>query len=234
MLNVEGINTFRGELHILWDVSLKVEKGEIVTVIGPNGAGKTTLLHSIIGLINPRDGSIKFMGHRLDNLPIHKIVNLGISLVPEGRRLFPKFSVSDNLYLAALTPLAKERKSHSLEFVFELFPILKERKNQLASSLSGGEQQMLAIARGLMSNPNLLMLDEPSQGLAPKIMLDLFETIAKIKEEGITVLLVEQNVYMALDVADRGYLLENGKIVLEDDAGNLSKNEHIKKFYLGL
>ncbi len=234
MLVVKGINVFYGDLQALWDVSFKVNKGEMVALVGSNGAGKTTTLKTISGLLNPRPGAISFLDKRIDKLPPHKIVELGIAHVPEGRGLFPLMTVIENLKIGAFTPQAWRKMDETLEWIFQLFPILKERKNQLAGTLSGGEQQMLAIGRGLMSRPKLLMLDEPSLGLAPKIVLSLFKLIEEINKEGVTILLVEQNVRQALELVDRGYVLETGKIVLEGRGKELIENEHVKKAYLGI
>lgn len=234
MLDVEGINAFYGGLQVLWNVSLKISPRETVALVGANGSGKTTLLNSIMGLVELRGGRVKFMDRRIDNLATDEIARFGISLVPEGRKLFPRLSVADNLELAVATDTAKKGRKESLDFVFELFPLLKERKKQLAGTLSGGEQQMLAIGRGLMSKPALIMLDEPSLGLAPKTTLGLFEALNKIKEKDISMLLVEQNAYIALQSACRGYLIENGRIVLEDDAKRLLENQHVKTSYLGI
>jgi len=234
MLEVKRINVYYGDLQALWDVSFEVNKGEIVTIVGSNGAGKTTTLRTISGLLRPKPGEISFMGERIDRLPPHKIVEKGIAHIPEGRRLFPYMTVLENLELGAYTREAREKKDDTLEWVYQLFPKLKERRSQLAGTLSGGEQQMLAIGRALMSRPKLLMSDEPSLGLAPKLVLLVFEMLKKINEEGITILLVEQNVRHALELADRGYVLETGKIVLEGDSRELLANEHVKKAYLGM
>jgi len=234
LLTVDKINVFYGDAQALWNVGFKVDKGEIVTIVGSNGAGKTTTLKAISGLLHPNSGVINFLGSRIDNLLPHHIIDLGIAQIPEGRRLFPYMNVLENLEMGAYTRRAREKKKDTLEWVYQLFPILKERKNQLAGTLSGGEQQMLAIGRGLMSRPQLLMLDEPSLGLAPKLVLTVFETVKKINEEGVTVLLVEQNVRHALELANRGYTLETGRIVLEGEGKKLIANEHIKKTYLGL
>jgi len=234
LLSVDEINVFYGDLQALWDVSFKVDKGDIVGIVGSNGAGKTTALRAISGLVRPRTGSIQFLGQDLARIPPHRIVELGVAHIPEGRRLFPVYSVMDNLKMGAYTRKQIEKKDETLEWVFELFPILKERRNQQAGTLSGGEQQMLAIGRGLMSRPKLLMLDEPSLGLAPKVVLALFDLITKINEGGITVLLVEQNVRHALQLADRAYVLETGRTVLEGKGEELMDNEHVKKAYLGM
>lgn len=234
MLSVDKINVFYGDLQALWEVSFNVEKGEIVTIVGSNGAGKSTTLRTISGLLRPRTGSIQFLGETLEKIPPHGIVKLGVAHIPEGRRLFPLYSVMENLKMGAYTRKQIEKKDETLEWVFKLFPILKERRNQAAGTLSGGEQQMLAIGRGLMSRPKLLMLDEPSLGLAPKLVLTLFDLVRKINEEGITVLLVEQNVRHALHLAHRAYVLETGRVVLEGEGDELMDNEHVKKAYLGM
>ncbi|RLE51362.1 MAG: branched-chain amino acid ABC transporter ATP-binding protein [Candidatus Methanomethylicota archaeon] len=235
MLEVKDITVGYGELVILRDISIKVDNGEFVAVIGSNGAGKTTLLKTISGLLKPRKGQIIYNGTRIDELPPHEIANLGVIYIPEGRRPFPYLTVKENLELGAYGRRARERINENLEFVYQLFPILKERSNQLAITLSGGEQQMLAIARGLMASPEVMMLDEPSLGLAPKIAARIFNVIKKLhEEEKLTILLVEQNARKALELADRAYVLETGRIVLEGTGGELLNNEHVKKAYLGL
>ncbi len=233
MLEVAGLNAGYGEVQVLWNVGLKVERGEIVSLIGANGAGKTTTLRSIMGLIRPFSGVIRLDGTEIVGLPTHEIVRRGIALVPEGRHLFPKMTVIENLRMGAYAVDSSKYKD-LLERVFQIFPVLKERKDQLASTLSGGEQQMLAIARGLMSDPKLLMLDEPSLGLAPKIVKKVMRVVSEIRDEGVTVLLVEQNAKMSLEISDRGYVLETGKIVLEGTSEELLRNEHVRKAYLGL
>jgi branched-chain amino acid transport system ATP-binding protein len=234
MLRVKDLDVFYGDIQAIWGASLRVEAGEIVSIVGSNGAGKSTLLNTISGFLRPRRGEIEFLGRKIQGLPPYKIVELGISQVPEGRRLFPYMTVLENLEMGAYTKVAREGRRESLERVFSIFPILKDRQKQLAGSLSGGEQQMLAIARGLMSRPKLLMLDEPSLGLAPKLVRKTFEVIGKIKEEGVSILLVEQNVYHSISMADRSYVLENGRIVLEGSKEDLLHNEHVKRAYLGL
>ncbi|MEM2873083.1 MAG: ABC transporter ATP-binding protein [Nitrososphaerales archaeon] len=234
MLEVDGVSASYGNVQILWNVSLNVKEGEIVTILGPNGAGKTTLVKTILGLLHPNSGSIKFFDKRIDKLPTYKIVDIGIVLVPEGREIFPKMTVYENLLLGAYTNAAEKNKDQSLETIFQIFPVLKERRKQLAQTLSGGEQQMLAIARGLMSKPKLLIMDEPSLGLAPMLVQKIFNSMREINEKGVTILLVEQNVHRALEIADRGYLLEAGKMVLSGDWNELLANEHVKKAYLGL
>lgn len=234
MLEVENINVFYGDLQALWDVSLKVEEGERVVLLGSNGAGKTTLLRTISGLLKPKTGQIKFLGERIDRLPPYKIVEKGISHVPEGRRLFPDMTVLENLMLGAYTREAEKRLGEMLERVYNMFPVLKERKNQLAETLSGGEQQMLAIGRALMSNPKMLLLDEPSTGLGPIPMERVLRVLEQINREGVTILLVEQNVHHALKLAQRVYLLENGRIVASGTKEEVVKDEKIKKAYIGL
>jgi branched-chain amino acid transport system ATP-binding protein len=234
MLDVDKINVFYGGLQALQNVSFKVERDEVVAIVGSNGAGKTTILKAISGLLPLKSGSINFLGNRLDKLPTHRIVELGVVQIPEGRHLFPYMTVMENLEMGAFTPEARKKRRETIEWIFNLFPILKERRNQPAGTLSGGEQQMLAIGRGLMSRPKLLMLDEPSLGLAPKLVTKLFEVIKTINEEGVTILLVEQNVRHALELADRGYVLETGKIILEGEGRQLIENEHVKRAYLGM
>jgi branched-chain amino acid transport system ATP-binding protein len=234
MLEVDKINVAYGDVQVLWDASLKVNKGEVVAVVGANGAGKTTLLRTISGLMRPRSGSINFLGKKLEALPPHKIAEEGVIQVMEGRRLFPKMTVRENLELGAYIKTVWNKKEENMEFVFNLFPRLKEREKQMAGTLSGGEQQMLAIGRALMSRPKLLMMDEPSVGLAPKLVLEVFDTVKRIKNEGTTILLVEQNVYHSLLISDRAYVLENGKIVMEDSGKSLLENPKVKKAYLGL
>lgn len=234
MLEVNSINVFYAKVQALWDVSLKVDEGEMVAVVGANGAGKTTLLKTLSGLIRPTSGTIQFLGKRIDQLLAHKIVEDGISHIPEGRGIFNGLTVLENLKMGAYTAKAWKERDETLKLVYELFPILSERRNQIAGTLSGGEQQMLAIARGLMSKPKLIMLDEPSLGLAPKIVMKIFELIKEINEGGVTILLVEQNVQQALELAERGYVLETGKISIEGKGKELLRNELVKKAYLGL
>jgi len=234
MLDVDGVNVFYGDLQALWGVSFKVKEEETVAIIGSNCAGKTTTLNTISGILRPRSGSIEFQGHRIDKLNPHRIVELGIAQIPEGRQLFPSMTVMENLEMGASVPEAWRNRDRTKEWVFELFPRLEERKAQMAGTLSGGEQQMLAIGRGLMSMPKLLMLDEPSLGLAPMLVLKTFEMIERIRKEGVSILIVEQNVHHALELADRGYVLETGKIAIEGESKELMDNEHVKKAYLGL
>jgi branched-chain amino acid transport system ATP-binding protein len=234
MLKVNGIDVYYGKVQVLWDVSLEVKEGEIVALVGANGAGKTTLLNTISGVILPRKGSVEFAGSRIDGLPLHRIVEMGISHIPEGAQVFDEMSVRDNLDMGAYIPDCWKKRKERLQTVYSIFPKLKEREKQLASTLSGGERQILAIGRGLMSNPKLCMFDEPSFGLAPKLVIELFNTIESLKEHGITVLLVEQNVRHALEMADRAYVIENGRIVLEGKARDVLQNDYVKKAYLGL
>jgi branched-chain amino acid transport system ATP-binding protein len=235
MLKVNQINVAYGDLQILFDVSMNVRRGELVTLLGPNGAGKTTLIKTIMGLLKPKSGSIFFSEKRIDNLSTTEIVKLGIAIVPEGRGLFPLMTVKENLLMGAYASReARAKIKDSIDNVYNLFPRLKERENQLARTLSGGEQQMLAIGRALMSRPKLLILDEPSLGLAPKLVVSVLTTVEKIRRDsGLTILLVEQNVRAALQIADRGYVIENGRIVLEGTAENMLKEEYVKKAYMG-
>ena len=234
MLEVKNIDTFYGKAQALWDVSLRVDEAEIVALVGANGAGKTTLLNTVCGLLPPASGSVEFLGQRIDGLAPHSIVELGISHIPEGRRLFPHMSVSENLEMGAYVHEAWKRKEETLRQVYEMFPILQERRGQLARTLSGGEQQMVAMSRGLMSRPRLCLFDEPSYGLAPLLVAEIFRIIQGLRDQGITILLVEQSVRQSLEIADRAYVLENGRIVLEGDGKGLLGEELIRKAYLGL
>ena len=232
ILKVEGINVYYGAIHAIKDISFEVNQGEIVTLIGANGAGKTTTLQTISGLLHTRTGSITFQGQNITNIRADKLVSRGLAQVPEGRRVFLQMSVQENLEMGAYTqPQAGVPKD--LEMVFELFPRLKERRNQVAGTLSGGEQQMLAMGRAMMSHPKLLMLDEPSMGLAPLLVEQIFEIIKNLNKQGSTILLVEQNAQMALSVAHRGYVLETGKIVTTGTGEELIRIPEIKKAYLG-
>ena len=232
ILKVEGINVYYGAIHAIKDISFEVNQGEIVTLIGANGAGKTTTLQTISGLLHTRTGSITFQGQNITNIRADKLVSRGLAQVPEGRRVFLQMSVQENLEMGAYTqPQAGVPKD--LEMVFELFPRLKERRNQVAGTLSGGEQQMLAMGRALMSHPKLLMLDEPSMGLAPILVEQIFEIIQNLNHNGSTILLVEQNAQMALSVAHRGYVLETGKIVTTGTGEELIRSPEIKRAYLG-
>ncbi len=233
ILEVEDIHTYYGSIHAIKGVTLEVREGEIVTLIGANGAGKSTTLRSINGLNHPRRGSIHFQGRDITDMPAHAVVKAGISLSPEGRRLFPHMSVFENLELGAFQRTDRHQLRDDVERVYALFPRLSERKNQKAGTLSGGEQQMVAIGRALMARPKLLMLDEPSMGLAPIFVERIFETIKEINEQGTSILLVEQNALMALDTAHRGYVLETGRVALADEAGKLRENEQVRKTYLG-
>jgi len=233
-LEVKNLNVAYGKIQVLWDVSFKVYKGEIVALVGSNGAGKTTTLKTIMGLIKPLSGSITFEGKRIDGKPTTEIVRMGITMVPEGRQLFPELSVYENLLAGAYLIKDKEEIRRRLEFVYNIFPVLEERRKQKAGTLSGGEQQMLAIGRALMSKPKLLMFDEPSLGLMPKLVDTILDTIASLKREGITILLVEQNVRAALEISDRGYVMENGRIVLEGKSDELLESERVKKAYLAI
>jgi branched-chain amino acid transport system ATP-binding protein len=234
MLAIDNIDVYYGDVQALWDISFEVKKGEIVSLVGPNGAGKTTTLNTISGLLRPRKGEITFQGQNLAKIPDYRIINLGIAHVPEARRLFPEMTVVENLDMGSLTPEAKSRREESREWVFSLFPILKERARQEAGTLSGGEAQMVALARGLMSRPRLIMLDEPSLGLAPLLVSHIFEITDQIHNEGVTVLLVEQNVFHALKSCTRAYVMETGRVVLKGHGKDLLKNEHIKIAYLGV
>jgi branched-chain amino acid transport system ATP-binding protein len=234
MLEVNSISTRYGKVQALWDVSLNINKGEIVALIGANGAGKTTLLNTISGLLWPVSGTATFLGKRIDGLPPHIIVELGMSHVPESRRLFPDMTVRENLEMGAYPQRAWKKKGETLEDVYQLFPSLKERQLQLARTLSGGEQQMLAMGRGLMSRPRLCMFDEPSYGLSPLLVTEIFSIIQGLRDQGIAILLNEQNVRKTLEIADRAYVLENGRIVTHGNSKKLLQNDHIKKAYLGL
>ena len=234
MLEVRGIDVFYGDVQVLWDLSFEVKKGEIVALIGANGSGKTTSLATVSSLLKPRKGSITYEGQPIHTRAPHDMVNLGIAHVPEARRLFPEMTVRENLLLGALTPEAKKTRPEMLEKVFTIFPRLKEREKQQAGTLSGGEQQMAAIGRGLMSKPRLLMLDEPSLGLSPILVADIFRVIKEVHAAGVTVLLVEQNVFLTLEIADRAYVLENGRVVLQGSGAELLADDHVRKAYLGL
>jgi branched-chain amino acid transport system ATP-binding protein len=234
MLEVNDIHTYYGNIHALKGITLNVEEGEIVTLIGANGAGKTTTLRTISGLLKPRKGDICLEEEDIAPYSAHEIVYKGVAMVPEGRGIFSKLSVFENLEMGAYSRNDRAGITKDFEMVFSLFPRLKERRSQVAGTLSGGEQQMLATARALMAHPRLLLMDEPSMGLAPVLVESIFETIEEINKEGTTILLVEQNAQMALSVADRGYVLQTGEIVLEDTAANLRKNEMVQKAYLGI
>ena len=234
MLKVDAIDVFYGDAQALDGVSLQVHEGEIVTLVGSNGAGKTTTLRTLSGLLRPRKGAITISGTRLDKTPAHKVVNLGVAHVPEGRCLFPQMSVWENLTLGAYNTSAWNDRAEAIERVYRMFPVLKERSSQLSGTLSGGEQQMCAIGRALMARPKLLMLDEPSLGLAPNLVEMIFQVIEEINQSGITVLLVEQNAYLALQMADRAYVLENGRVTLSGPGQDVAANENVRQAYLGL
>ena len=234
MLEVINLNTFYGKKQALWDVSLDIREKETIALVGANEAGKTTLLNTISGLLQPSSGRIEFLGKRIDGMAAHLVSELGISQVPEGGKPFNEMTVRENLEMGAYPLHAWKRKEESFEQVYRLFPRLKERKNQLARTLSGGEKQMLAMGRSLMARPKLCLFDEPSYGLAPILVLELFRIIAGLREQGLTILLIEQSVRHALEIADRAYVLENGRIVSEGKCSQLLKNNHIKKAYLGL
>ena len=234
MLELRKVTAGYGHFTALWDVDLTVASGEAVAVVGPNGAGKTTLMRVISGLIAPRAGELVFEGAALAGRPAHEIVAHGIAHVPEGRRLFPALTVADNLKMGAYLPAARARYAESLERVYTLFPVLAERSTQRAGSMSGGEQQMLAVGRALMSRPKIILLDEPSMGLAPVVVLRLFDLIRRVREEGYTILVVEQNVRQVLKLVDRAYLLEVGRIKLEGRASDLAEHDFIRKAYVGL
>lgn len=234
MLHVSHIRVCYDQMPAIHDISFQIEAGEIVAVVGANGAGKSTLLKTISGLLHPNPGQIEFLGQRIDRWPAHRIVALGISHVPEGRRIFQYMTVQRNLRVGAYTQKSEEIREETLKQIFEIFPVLKKRLNQKAGTLSGGEQQMLAIARGLMSRPKLLMLDEPSLGLMPTLVTQVFDTIRRINAEGTTILLVEQNVREALELAHRAYVLQTGAIVLEGTGEELLHSDLVRKAYLGI
>jgi branched-chain amino acid transport system ATP-binding protein len=235
MLRVERIKASYDEVPALHEVSFKVEAGQIVSIVGANGAGKSTILKSVSSLMPLAEGAIYFENQRVDQMPAHRVVDLGIAHVPEGRRLFARLTVAQNLTLGAYTRKSPEHRDSTLKKIFKLFPVLEQRKNQAAGTLSGGEQQMLAIARGLMSRPKLLMLDEPSMGIMPKLITEIFEMVQRVnKEEGLTILLVEQNVQEALEIAHYAYILQTGRMVMEGKPADLLQTDMIKKAYLGL
>ncbi|HEY83884.1 MAG TPA: ABC transporter ATP-binding protein [Chloroflexi bacterium] len=233
MLELENVHSYYGNIHALKGISLTVEQGEIVTLIGANGAGKSSTLRTISGILRHRAGSVTFEGQDLSQYPAHKIVNLGISQVPEGRGVFAQLTVMENLEMGAFVRTDKKEINDDIDHVFSLFPRLKERQNQVSGTLSGGEQQMLATGRALMARPKLLLMDEPSMGLAPILVDSIFETIVNINKEGTTILLVEQNALMALQIAHRGYVIQTGEIVLTDNAESLKSNKMVREAYLG-
>jgi len=234
MLEVCNIDTRYGKVQALWDICLEVNQAEIVALVGSNGAGKTTLVNTISGVLQPSAGSILFQGDRIDSLPSHVIVELGISHVPQGGKVFPDMNVRENLEMGSYPMQAWKQKAETFEQVYQLFPRLKERQNQLARTLSGGEHQMLAIGRALMSKPTLCIFDEPSYGLAPLLVKEMFQIIKNLREQGITILLIEQNVHRALEIADRAYVLENGRLSLQGNSDDLLQSGHVRKAYLGL
>jgi branched-chain amino acid transport system ATP-binding protein len=234
MMEICDLNTRHGKAQALWDVCLEINEADIVALVGSNGAGKSTLLNAITGSLRPTSGSVTFLGERIDGLPSHAIVELGISLVPEGGRVFPDMSVLENLEMGAYPRRAWKQKDETVDQVYQLFPRLKERGRQLARTLSGGENQMLAIARALMSKPKLCLFDEPSYGLAPLLVAEIFRTIEGLRDQGITILLIEQNVRRALEIADRAYVLENGRVCMEGACTEILESDHVRKAYLGL
>jgi branched-chain amino acid transport system ATP-binding protein len=234
MLRVRDLEVAYGDFQVLWAVDLHVQEGEIVCVLGPNGAGKSTLMNTISGLLKPKSGSIEFRGERIDGVPAHEIVQKGLSHVLERRRIFPYLTVRENLILGSYAPKAKQGRAEAMERVLDLFPVLGERQKQMGSLLSGGEQQMLAIGRGLMSNPKFLMLDEPFLGLAPSYVDLIMDTMKLISESGVTILFIEQDVVGALGLSDRGYVLESGRVVLENTGESLLGSEMVRKVYMGL
>lgn len=234
MLKIQNLNCSYGDLKVLWDVNVEVQEGEIVTVVGANGAGKSTLLKNISRLVKPGSGSITFNGVDLNKLEAHEVVDLGVVQVPEGRKIFPQMTVIENLRMGSFLEKARKKRGDNMDRVFAMFPRMKEREKQLGGTLSGGEQQMLAIARGLMADPKLLLLDEPSLGLSPLLVKSIFEIISGIRKLGVTIMLVEQNVFQSLKIANRGYVLETGRVVLQDRGEALLSNEHVRKAYLGM
>lgn len=234
MIELNSINAGYGEIQIVRDVSMGIDNKEIVALVGANGAGKSTIIKTISGLVPVSSGSIVFEGKRIENMPAHKIITNGISLVPEGRRLFPYMTVQENLELGAYVENNRKKVQENMGWVFGLFPILDERRTQLAGTFSGGEQQMLTIGRALMSRPKFLMMDEPSLGLSPVIVGEVFKTVEVLQNEGVTVLLVEQNVRKSLEIANRGYVLEHGRVVLSGGAAELLEDENVKKAYIGM
>ena len=234
MLNVNRLSLFYGKIQVLWDVSLTVAEKEMVAVIGSNASGKTSLLNTISGLLTPSSGTVEFLGKGLQKTPAYLIARLGISHIPEGGGLFPDMKVSENLELGAYTHAGEKEKKETMQWVYEIFPSLAARAGQLAKTLSGGERQMLAIGRGLMSKPRLCMLDEPSYALSPLLVMDVFKAVRVLRDRGTTILLVEQDIKRALEMADRAYLLENGHVVLEGPRELFLQNDHVKKAYLGL
>jgi branched-chain amino acid transport system ATP-binding protein len=234
MLEVRNVDIRYGKIQALWDICLEVNQTEIVALVGANGAGKTTLVNTISGLLRPTSGSVVFQGEQINDLPSHEIVGLGISHVPQGWKVFPDMNVRENLEMGSYPIHAWKQKAETFEEVYKLFPRLKERQNQLARTLSGGEHQMLAIGRALMSKPTLCIFDEPSYGLAPLLVKEMFRVIQGLREQGITILLIEQNVHLSLEIADRAYVLENGHISLQGNSAELLQSDYVRKAYLGL
>jgi branched-chain amino acid transport system ATP-binding protein len=234
MLQIRKLNFAYGDLQVLWDVDLEVKQGEIVTVVGSNGAGKSTILKNVSRLVRPTTGSITFEGHELSHVPSHKVVEMGIVQVPEARRIFPEMTVTENLRMGSFVKATRKDRERNMERVFSLFPRLAERKSQLGGTMSGGEQQMLAIGRGLMGNPRVILLDEPSLGLSPLLVRNIFEIIKEINRQGTTILLVEQNVFQSLRISHRAYVLETGRVVLSGTGAELLDNAHVKKAFLGI
>ena len=234
MLELKNVSAGYGLIQILWNVSFKIKEKEIVSIIGPNGAGKTTLVKTIMGLLPAKTGTIQFKGEHIENLPPYEIVKKKISLIPEGRDIFPRMTVEENILLGAYTINDKQQVKVSQERIYQIFPVLRKKEQSLAQTLSGGEQQMLVIGRSLMSSPELLILDEPSLGLAPIIVAKVLDTLRQINDDGVAVLLVEQNIRDSLNIADRAYVLEEGKIIIEGEGRELLSNDHIKEVYLGI
>jgi branched-chain amino acid transport system ATP-binding protein len=234
MLTIDKLNFSYGDLKVLWDIDLEVSEGEIVSVVGANGAGKSTTLKNISRLVKPDSGTITFNGEGINGLESHQVVERGIVQVPEGRKIFPEMTVLENLRMGSYIPSARKDRQTNVERVFSMFPRLKEREKQLGGTMSGGEQQMLAIGRGLMTNPKLLLLDEPSLGLSPLFVKIIFEIIQEINRQGVTILLVEQNVFQSLKIANRAYVLETGRVVLSGSGSELLNNDHVKKAFLGM
>jgi branched-chain amino acid transport system ATP-binding protein len=234
MLEVENLSSGYGAVQILWDVSFRINEKEIICIIGPNGAGKTTLVRTIAGLLPTKTGTIRFKGENIEKTPPYEIVKKGLTLIPEGREIFPRLTVDENMRLGAYTMNDKSKVGELKERVYQIFPVLKKKEKVLAQTLSGGEQQMLVIGRSLMSNPKLLILDEPSLGLAPIIVEKVLDTLEMINDDGVTILLVEQNIRDSLNIANRAYVLEEGKIIIEGEGRELLNNEHIKEVYLGV
>ena len=234
MLQIRKLSFAYGDLQVLWDVDLEVRPGEIVTVVGANGAGKSTILRNVSRLVRPGAGTITFEGHELNRLPSHRVVELGIVQVPEARRIFPEMTVVENLRMGSFVKATRKDRDRNMDRVFSLFPRLAERRSQLGGTMSGGEQQMLAIGRGLMGNPRVLLLDEPSLGLSPLLVHNIFEIIKEINRQGTTILLVEQNVFQTLRIANRAYVLETGRVVLTGTGAELLDNAHVKKAFLGI